>query len=225
MSQMIKVLVTALLVCGAVHASNAQQFDQLTRPVATLTDSTQIWTMLDALLIPAIGHVHQADVVDVTANGFGPNDLVILYPSMETYEIGSDVPHLLQTSMKSWEIAADYRLDATRQEALRIPMDAHLRQDARAALTGDVLSTVARYYEGDVFDLRMSQDPQGVRLEIWNYDPEALHYREPPNPVSQDTLWQTFRFAAPAVVMAFKDATGCIETYAEGGQVRTRPCE
>ncbi len=185
---MIKVLVTALLVCGTVRASNAQQFDQLTRPVATLTDSTQIWAMLDALLIPAIGHVYQADVVDVTANGFGPNDLVILYPSMETYEIGSDVPHLLQTSMKSWEIAADYRLDATRQEALRIPSDAHLHQDARAALTGDVLSTVARYYGGDAFDLRMSQDPQGVRLEIWNYDPKALHYREPPNPVSQDTL-------------------------------------
>lgn len=222
---MIKVLAAALLVCGAVQTSNAQQFDQLTRPVATLTDSTQIRTMLDALLIPVVEHVHRADVVDVTANGFGPNDLVILYPSMETYEIGSDVPHLLQTSMKSWEIAADYRLDATRLEALRIPSDAHLRQDARAALTGDVLSAVARYYEGDAFDLRMSQDPHGVRLEIWNYDPEALHYRKPSNPVSQDTLWQTFQFAVPAVVMAFKDAADCIETYAEGDQVRTRPCE
>lgn len=222
---MTKVLAIALLLSTAVQVSRAQQFDQLTRPVATLTDRTQIRAMLDALLIPAIGQVDQAEVVDVTANGFGPNDLVVLYPSMETYEIGTDVPKPLQQSMKSWEIAADYRLDATRQEAMRIPADAHLDQDARAALTGDVLSAVARYYEGDAFDLRMSQDPEGVRLEIWNYDPEALQYRVPPGSVRLDTLWQAFQFAAPAIVMAFRDASGCIETYAEAGQVHTRPCE
>ncbi len=222
---MIKRFATMFLLCSVVQISFAQTFDQLTRPIATLTDSTQIRTTLEALLIPAIGHVHQVDVVDVTANGFGPNDLILLHPSMEIYEIGTDVPHLLQTSMKSWEITADYRLDATRQEALRIPSDAHLYQDARAALTGDVLTTVARYYEGDAFDLRMSQDSQGVRLEIWNYDPEALHYREPSHPLGLDTLWQTFRFAAPAVVMAFKDPTICIKTYTNEGQVHTRPCE
>ena len=222
---MTKVLAIALLLFGCEQAAKAQQFDQLTRPVATLTDSTQIQRMLDALLIPAVGYVNRADVVDVTANGFGPNDLVVIYPSMETYEIGNDVPRLLQESMKSWEITADYRLDATRREATRIPVDAHSRQDARAALTGDVLRTVARYYEGDEFDLRMSQDTHGVRLEIWNYDPEAMHYRSPANPVSRDTLWQKFPFARPVVVTSFKDASDCIETYAEAGQIHTRPCK
>ncbi len=213
-----------LLASGCIPAA-AQEFDQLTRPVATLSDSTQIRSMLDALLIPAFGRVDRADVVDVTANGFGPNDLIVLYPSMETYEIGNVVPRPLQESMQSWEIAADYRLDATRQEGKRISSDAHLSQDARAALTADVLRVVSHYYTGDEFDLRMSQDSQGVRLEIWNYDPDALQYSLPLGPAPGDTLWQAFRFAAPAVVMSFRDASDCIETYVGKDRVHTRPCE
>ena len=222
---MIKTLAGTLLVLSCIRAANAQEFDQLTRPLATLSDSIQIRAVLDALLIPSTGRVDRVDVIDVTANGFGPDDLVLLYPSMETYEVGADVPHLLQESMKSWEIAADYRLDATREESMRIATEAHSRQDARAALTGDVLGAIARYYEGDEFDLRMSQDTAGVRLEIWNYDPSSLRYRLPLQPVARDTLWQAFRFAAPAVVMAFKDASDCVQTYAEQGRIHTRPCE
>ncbi len=222
---MIRILAGTLLVLLCIRTANAQEFDQLTRPLAALLDSTQIRAILDALLIPATGRVDRVDVIDVTANGFGPDDLVLLYPSMETYEVGADVPRLLQESMKSWEIAADYRLDATREESMRVASDAHNRQDARAALTGDVLGAIARYYEGDEFDLRMSQDTAGVRLEIWNYDPASLRYRLPLQPVARDTLWQAFRFAAPAVVMAFKDASDCVQTYAEQGRIHTRPCE
>lgn len=222
---MIRILAGTFLVLLCIRTANAQEFDQLTRPLATLSDSIQIKAILDALLIPATGRVDRVDVIDVTANGFGPDDLVLLYPSMETYEVGTDVPRLLQESMKSWEIAADYRLDATREESMRIASDAHHRQDARAALTGDVLGAIARYYEGDEFDLRMSQDTAGVRLEIWNYDPASLRYRLPLQPVARDTLWQAFRFAAPTVVMAFKDASDCVQTYAEQGRIHTRPCE
>ena len=223
MKKMNKILTVILLVSGWIQASNAQQFDQLTRPVATLSDSTQIRAMLDALLIPVPEQVHRADVLDVTLNGFGPNDLIVLHPSMETYEIGNDVPKLLQDSMKSWEITADYRIDATRQEGMRMASDLRARQDARTALTADVLSAVARYYQGDDFDLRMSQDTQGVRLEIWNYDPDAMHQKLPATP--KDTLWQTFQFGAPIVLTAFKDVSDCVQTYVDRSRVRTRPCE
>lgn len=221
---MIKILAAVLIGSCCIHSGNAQQFDQLTRPVATLSDSSQIHTMLEALLIPAIEHIRQADVVDVTANGFGPNDLIILYPSMETYEIGEDVPKIVQEAMKTWEIEADYRLDATRQEGERIVSDAYLSQDARAALTADVLGVVSHYYEGEDMDLRMSQDSEGVRLEIWNYDPDALRYHSSVQATLRDTLWQTFQFAGPAVLLSFKDVSDCIETYAHNGQVFTRPC-
>ncbi len=223
--KMTKILIGIVLVFGCIQTTNAQQFDQLTRPVATLSDSTQIHDMLDMLLIPAIGRVDRADIVDVTANGFGPNDLVVLYPSMETYEIGNDVPRLLQESMKSWEIAADYRLDATRKEGINLVSDTQLSEDARAALTVDVLGAVSRYYDGDEFELRMSQDVEGVRLEIWNYDPTALHHHPPAMHTPIDTLWQIFRFATPAVVMSFRDASDCIETYANESRVHVRPCD
>jgi len=224
MNKAIKELFAIAVGCLCIQTVNAQQFDQLTRPVAILSDSTQIWEILDALLIPALGHIHRADVVDVTANGFGPNDLVVLYPTMETYEIGSDVPKTLQESMKSWEISADYRLDALRSERRRMANDAHTNQDARAALTADVLSVISQYYQGDNFDLRMSQDSEGVRLEIWNYDPSALRYRGPIHRAVQDTVWQTFKFSSPTVVMSFKDVSDCVETYSDDGHIRTRSC-
>ncbi len=223
--KMTKLLVRIVLVLGGIQVANAQQFDQLTRPVATLSDSIQIREILDALLIPVIGRIDQAEIVDVTANGFGPNDLVVLYPSMGTYEIGNDVPQMLQDAMKTWEIAADYRLDATRKEGINLASDIRFSEDARAALSADVLGVVGHYYGGDEFEMRMSQDREGVRLEIWNFDPTALRHRPPAMYASRDTLWQTFRFATPAVVMSFRDASDCIETYANEHRVHVRSCD
>ena len=214
-----------LLVCS--HTSNGQRFDQLTRPVATVMDSTQISTMLHDLLIPAAGPVSRMDIVDFTGNGFGPDDLIILYPSLETYLIGSDVPRTLQDSMNSWELTADYRLDATRDESTKVETDAHRRQDARAALTGAVLGAVSRYYDGDAIEMLLSRDADGVRLEMWNYDPNAMRYRAQPReiaPIAVDVPGQTFRFGRPAYVMAFRDASSCINAVANDSTVVTHPC-
>ena len=207
--------------------SQAQHFDQLTRPVATMTDSKQIADMLHDLLIPVSGEVQSADIVDFTSNGFGPDDLIILYPSLETYLVGSDVPRSLQNAMKSWELKADYRLDATTGESAKVEADAHRRQDAQAALSGAVLGAVSRYYNGDAIELLLSLDPDGVRLEMWNYDPGAMRYRAPQHAASQKkaTEPQTFRFGRSTFVMAFRDASSCVKAVATDSTVVTLPCK
>lgn len=206
----------------------AQDFDQLTRPVATIADSTRVQTMLSELLIAASGPVSRAEVVDVTGNGFGPDDLIILHPSLESFLVGSDVPAALQEAMKTWELEADYRLDATIKDSQDISRDAHSQQDAKAALMGAVLSAVDQYYQGNDMDMRLEQDSAGVSLEMWNYDPGALQYRLPrrsnePLPVHDDYT-QRFRFARPHFVMAFRDPSDCIEVYRTKSTTVTKPC-
>ena len=182
--------------------AGAQDFDQLTRPMALIADSSQITAMLGELLIPVDGPVSRAEVVDFTGNGFGPDDLIILYPTLETYLLGSDVPRTLQEAMKTWELKADYRLDATLDDSNSIAADAHKRQDAKAALMGSVLGAVGQFYDGADIDLRLARDSAGVRLEMWNYDPDAMRYRIPHRAAEHVApTWpaQRFEFARPGL--------------------------
>ncbi len=206
-------------------AVQGQTFDQLTRPVATLARPAQIDTFLSELLIPPPDTISHLEVVDLTGNGYGPDDMVILYPSQTTYAISDAVPRILQDIMKTWELGADYRLDATLEESHSVEAEAHRRQDPRGAISGAVVSAIAEYYDGDGIDMRLSQGQDGLRLEMWNYDPDAMRYR--PKPAAAACLSeaaQQFRFARPRFVMAFREPGTCIEAHQEDSRVITRAC-
>lgn len=218
-----------LLAALPAQRSEAQQFDKLTRGVATVQDTALIGTLLEGLLIPAFD-VERIDVIDLTANGYGPDDAIILHPSLETYLVGADVPRGVQDVMKTWELEADYRLDATLEDGGRVEQDAHRRQNARDALSGAVLGAIDRYYTGDEIDLRLSREASGLRLEMWNYDPAALRYAVPAQgpaclaTAPQEAMEQQFRFSRPAFVLSFRDAGDCVVSSIQEGQVHTRPC-
>ena len=163
-------------------------------------------------------------MVDLTANGYGPDDIIILYPSLETYLVGADVPRDLQDIMKTWELEADYRLDATLEESRRVASDAHRRHDARAALSADVLAAVGRYYDGAAIEMRLTRAEDGLRLDMWNYDPAAMRYRAPTPGAACMEPEQRFAFAKPAYVMSFRDAAGCLMARRRGDTLQTRPC-
>lgn len=218
-----------LLAALPVQRADAQHFDKLTRGVATVQDTVLIDTLLEALLIPA-REVERIDVIDLTANGYGPDDAIILHPSLETYLVGADVPRGVQDVMKTWELEEDYRLDATLEDSDRVERDAHQRQNARDALSGAVLGAIDRYYTGDEIDLRLSREASGLRLEMWNYDPAALRYAVPAQgpaclvAAPQEVREQQFRFSRPAIVLSFRDPGDCVVSSLQDGHVHTRPC-
>ncbi len=217
--------VPCLLLLLVPSLAQAQSFDQLTRPVATLVRPTQIDTFLAELLIPPPDSVSRLDVVDLTGNGYGPDDMVILYPSQTAYPISADVPRALQDIMKTWELEADYRLDATLDESQTVEAEAHRHQDPRGAISGAVVSAIAEYYDGTDIDLRLARAEDGLRLEMWNYDPEAMRYRpKPAAPACLPTSAQQFHFAEPRFVVAFSEPGTCIEARQEGGHVITSAC-
>jgi len=210
-----------LLLTAAVSVANGQAFDQLTRPVATLVRPALIDSFLVELLIPPPDTISHIDIVDLTGNGYGPDDILVLYPSQETYPISANVPRVLQDLMKTWELDADYRLDATLDESQTLEADAHRRQDPHDAISGAVIGALTDYYVGTDIDLRLTRGADGLRLEMWNYDPDAMQYQPR---TTGPTTTQRFRFAAPRFVMAFREPSACVETYLEGKQLITRPC-
>ena len=220
----------ALLTCLALCApAGGQTFDQITRPAAALTRPAQIDSFLTELLIPPPDTVTTVLIVDITANGYGPDDMVIVFPAQLVYPLGERIPASLQAIMQSWELEADYRLDATLAETRRVEADAHLARDARAAIGGACVSAIARHYGGADLDLRLTRRAGGLRLEMWNFDPDALRYR-PPLPDDCRTAraqeWgQRFMFARPYIVTSFNVPGDCVETRTVDGRTETRPCQ
>ena len=219
-----KTLLIAYLI-GLAGPAMGQSFDQLTRPVASLVRPSLIDTFLTELLIPPPDTLSRIDIVDLTRNGFGPDDVIILYPSQTAYPVRADVPRLLQDIMKGWELVADYRLDATLQESHTLQPEAHRLQDAKGAISGAIVSAIAQYYQGTDIDLRLARAEEGIRLEMWNYDPDAMRYRaiaSGPACLSGDA--QQFRFAQPRFVVAFTEPGRCVEVRQTDGQVLTTAC-
>ena len=202
--------------------SFGQQFNQLTRPVATLVRPSLIDSFLVEMLIPPPDTVSAIEVIDLTGNGYGPDDILVLYPSQEAYPISAYVPRVLQDVMKGWELEADYRLDATLDESKTLEPDAHRRKDPKDAISGAIISAVDHYYVGTDMEMRLTRGADGLRLEMWNYDPNAMQYRPWPQGHRRT---QQFQFAAPRFVTTFREAGTCIDAFREGEQVFSRPCQ
>ena len=219
-------LLACLMFCAPVRA---QTFDQITRPAAALTRPTQIDSFLTELLIPPPDTVTTVLIVDITANGYGPDDMVIVFPAQLVYPLGERIPPSLQTIMQSWELEADYRLDATLAETRRVEVDAHRARDPRAAISGACVNAIARYYDAPDLDMRLTRRADGLRLEMWNFDPAALRYNPPPPDAclqaSVQEWGQRFRFARPYLVTSFNQPGDCVETRHVDGRLETRPCQ
>ena len=222
-------LFLGLLALSTVYGADAQTFDQLTRPVASLTRPSQIDSFLTELLIPPVGEVTELLVVDITANGFGPDDMIIAFPGQQVYPLGDRIPQSLQSVMKSWHLEDDYRLDATLAETGRVEDDAHRARDPRAAISGVLVNAIDRYYTSTDMDLRLIRRGDGLRLEMWNYDPDGMRYNPPPPPVGLGEVaaehMQRFRFAKPYFIQVMRIPGTCVETRHVDGDVETRPCQ
>lgn len=206
------VLAVALpLVGGPAQAQDASQasFTQVTRPVAQLTDQSAIDELLGELLIaPQIPQdsINRVEVIDVTENGYGPDDLVVIYPSGETFNIEpSLVSGRVQEIMSSWVQESDFQYDAANAPADAFrpapPGAEEAAADTAAADTtesdttrtarprgstaqyeimADVLETVQRNYNGQSISLLLEREAGGFTVEMWDYNPELMQYQSAP---------------------------------------------
>lgn len=198
---------------GQTPSSSVSQatFTQVTRPVAQLTSQAAINRLMNKLLItPRIPRdsVSRIEVIDVTENGYGPDDLIVVYPSGGTFPIRpSMVTDEVQKIMNSWQLRSEFQYDG-----VTLPADS-LRPDtsqattaqtdtaqadttrlrggqgkaAQYSITADLLEAVQRNYSGDSLSVLLEQTGDGLTVEMWNYDEQAMRY-EPPDMGPPDTV-------------------------------------
>lgn len=182
---------------GASEAS----FTQVTRPVAQLTNEAAINELLEETLItPQIPRdsISRVEVIDVTENGFGPDDLVVVYPGGSTYTLNASmVTGRVEEIMSDWVLESEFRNDAaiappstfrpdtaradtvqadTVQTQPRLPRD----EWAEYGITADILETVQRNYQGGPLSILLEKDSEGFTIEMWGYNTQAMEHQAPP---------------------------------------------
>jgi hypothetical protein len=156
---------------------------------ASVTDTTVIREFLQQQSIPTTEQTDSLEIIDATGNGFGENDLVIVYPSKQTYSLMT-IEEPLKSMMKDWRYNA---------EQLTSPdtTSAQLFEDARADSTGKggfkgllafILKGLELYYGGNTVEGAFRRDQNSSYLELLNYNKDALKYRKLETAALSDTV-------------------------------------
>lgn len=219
-----RALITLLPLLLIPSVVQAQAFDRLTRPMATLTDPATMTALLEDLLILSPDTLSSIHMVDITANGYGPDDVLILNPTNQVHFLGEFIPPTLRALVGDWSFESDYQYEALHSETSATLLAAHTSEDPAAAIAGSCLSAVASHYEGDELSMLLNQRQGTVRLELWGFNPDGLRYGGAGEAISCEINRQKFEFARPITVTAFRDGDTCVEAWGDQGSVQTRPC-
>ncbi len=149
--------------------------NQTTLPVVTLVDQGLIRFFLDEFFIPET-LVTKMDIIDVSLNGFGENDIVRLYPSDQIYFL-QYVSDKAQTKMNEWKFTANFQITAKNSD-VRALDDYHTNRPAYN-IFGAILAGLNRNYKDYPIKIRFERDSSTVIFELWSYNEQKL--RELPN--------------------------------------------
>lgn len=169
----------------AAQESDAIDFTQVTRPVVEVVDSATIDYLLFELFIEPIEPPTRLEVIDVTQNGFGPDDVMVSYPSVEVFVIPEFIPDSVQTIMSGWTPEVEYRMDSGNMssEALASLIGSERAGGRRAegAILYDVVQAVERSYRDIPVALLFQRDSVGFSFQLWDYNRPAMSVSERPD--------------------------------------------
>ena len=175
-----------LLLIAMPYAVLAQpaQVSQSILPTARITNAAEIQRMLDLMFIFE-EDVTRLDVIDATNNGFGPDDIVVTYPSQRTYFLGTDVDREAQDIMDQWAFEAEFRRDASSQvapEQFDPSRGAPVEADERAemAILSDILYALRRNYNEEPVRLMFERSNGAFTFQMWDYEPQSMAFEDRP---------------------------------------------
>lgn len=168
----------------AAQASSTVDFTQLTRPVVQITDPETVEYLLFELFVEPLEPPSRLQVIDVTQNGFGPDDVMITFPSGEVFTIPEFLPDSVQTVMSSWQPEVEYRMDSGNMSSNALanligsePDDA---RRAEGAILYDLVQAVERSYRELPVSLLFQRDSVGFTFQLWDYRRPAMSYTPRP---------------------------------------------
>ncbi|MDZ4702252.1 MAG: hypothetical protein SH809_21260 [Rhodothermales bacterium] len=187
------ILAGAMLAAATPALGQARlDFSQVTRPVVEVQDPQLVAFLLDALIILTEGETTSLEVIDITRNGFGPDDVVVVHPSMETHKLPPVLPLDVQDLMNGWELEANTQYDGANDRASvydpeRDPELRTSRQKAERAVLYDLLRSLERNYRDAPLSILFERNEEAFTFQMWDYNEDALAYTPPP-PAQPDTV-------------------------------------
>lgn len=231
-SNILGICTGCLFLCALFTISSALaqtgEVTQRVMPVAELSDLNFIASFLEEQFIsPEDPDYTYALFFDITRDGFGSNDVLVLYPAKELFQLSPYVPDRMVDVLRRQGLATDYNLSTTLEVSGIVIDEAENEENPKKALAGMVIESVQSYYPAGNVEGYFSRQDSDVRVSFWGYDDDA---------------WQFVPKAAqcvkydkdPVMIVAHKqpeirtfwDVDGCVivESYTVGAQVSSRIC-
>jgi len=166
---------------------------------------------------------------DITRDGFGSNDVLVLYPSEEQFHLSAYLPDNMSQVLRTQGLATDYNLVTTRNLTEVIVDEAENETNPKKALAGAMLGSIQNYYTEGEFQGYISQQGDNLRVSFWGYGeddwfftPKSEICMEPPKNESVVVVAHK-----QPEIRTFLDVDGCVvvESSTAGGDVSSRVCD
>ena len=161
------------------------------RQIAEINDRSTIRLFIEDFFIPEEpDEVTKLEVIDVTNNGFGPDDILVVYPSMRVYAIDQPTPRV-QSIMRSWTFDEQQR-DAVNLEPdyfyphgadtldLRFITRDEMIDLVQNSIIADLLESLNRNYRSLPISLRLERDSEGFTFQMWDFDRNGFSFTPRP---------------------------------------------
>ena len=198
-------------------------------PTVDLRDLDLIGELLEEqFIIPADPNYRSAVFLDVTRDGFGVNDVLILYPSEEYFQLSDYLPERMMNILSEQNLESDYSLYTSRDMNEILADEAEIEEDPKKALAGDMLGSLLSYMPAGDFQGYIHQVGEDVRISFWGYDENAWRFIPGANQCIQpdDDPMIMVVHKMPRI-QSFLDADGCVVIQASttAAEVTSRVCE
>lgn len=198
---------------SVLHAQVTQvDFTQVTRPVVQVTDSVMIDYLLFELFVEPSMTPSRLQVIDVTQNGFGPDDVVIVFPSVEVFTIPAFLPDSVQTIMSSWAPEVEYRMDSGNMSSSAlgslIGSESDSTRMAEGALLFDLVQAVERNYRDLPVALLFQRDSVGFTFQLWDYNRPSMTYAPRPEFAADTAITAVLQMLRSVGYVPGRNATG-----------------
>ncbi len=227
-----RILPLKLLVLCAVYPVWGQQgyVTQRVVPVVEINSREFIQSLLEEqFILPEDSEFTHALFYDITRDGFGSNDVMVLYPSEEQFQLGAYLSGEVSGTLRTQDMATDYNLVTIREYAELLTEEAENEMDPKKALASSMIRTIQSYYSDGDFQGYISRQDQDVQITFWGYDesmwqflPRVAQCIEPPE-------------REPVMIVAHKqpeirtflDIDGCVivESSTTSSEISSRVCE
>ena len=183
--------------------------------------------LADQLIEPASQDYSSAAFVDVTQDGFGTNDLLVLLPSREQFLLSAYLQEAMLSTLVELNLEDDYRLTTLRAQSEAVTEEAEREENPRKALASAVLRSVLPYYEEGPFEMYVRQRTDDVSITLWGYEPDRFTFAPQATqcvtPPSEPLM---VRFYREPQIRSHLDADGCVvvERWTAEGKVVSRSC-